>query len=78
MPLRLEDLACPGGHPLKPSAIPVWCCDECGASGDGETSMACRACDYDVCTVCVEDTVGPPEPAVAVATTALDTEAPRR
>ena len=76
--LRLEDLACPAGHPLKPSAIPVWCCDECGASGDGETSMACRACDYDVCTVCVEDTVGPPEPAVAVATTALDTEAPRR
>ena len=35
----------------------IWFCDERGASGDGEKSMACRACDYDICIVCVTDTV---------------------
>ena len=35
----------------------IWFCDERGASGDGEKSMACRACDYDLCMVCMADTV---------------------
>ena len=55
--IRREALTCPSGHPLTPSAIATWFCDECGASGDGEKSMACRACDYDMCMVCVADTV---------------------
>ena len=50
-------MTCPSGHPLTPSAIAIWFCDECGASGPGEKSMACRACDYDMCMVCVADTV---------------------
>ena len=73
--LRREALTCPSGHPLTPSALPKWHCDECGAcSGDAEESMACRACDYDMCMVCVADTAhcdGSPEPA------AVGAEAPR-
>ena len=53
--IRREALT--SGHPLTPSAIAIWFCNECGASGDGEKSMACRACDYDMCMVCVADTV---------------------
>jgi hypothetical protein len=48
-------LTCSQGHSLSPFTSPTWRCDVCGVHPpDNHQSMACRACDFDMCAGCVQ------------------------